>query len=514
MRPNAPLNSVQRPPVEGTGLSRHDRKIQQRVNDFMDNISDLIPSPTGKLTCLKYLLNPHAKVLSDSKSAEFFNDKFHHFVGELDDALSGSKKASNRQEFLEGLKTAMAKASLGNRYNEFVTASNQLSNDELIAWIGRVQKEIQPPKIKNRSPSQPVLPTQTNPVLTTQTTTQTTTTSTQPVLTAQPAMVMQQPVQMSAPMFQPMMPAYPQGGNFVPAGNYFPAPVPSMQVPMPAFPQQQQAFVPAFAPAYPANGMMYANPAQFPQTMMQAPVAPMNPVPVQPFSMSPPQPQPAMQQPVVPQPYPQPMMQQAAIPQHYSQPYQQPATQQPGIPQPIPPTILQPMAPVAGNPMITQTAVTQPAPIPVKTEAAAQREQPGQVKQNPPTERVNINRQLSNESNIQLESVFNLYTEAQFNRRGTITVIKYLVNAEVPGPASNPDTQRFNDKFFRFTNAFDLIAGNVRRDEYVNWNFQVIRRIALTKFNAAEVAILTTRFAIDEPRNEIAAWLNTLYGIN
>lgn len=480
MRPNPASSTAQRQGFEGNQLSRHDKKIQQRVSDFMEIVNGLIPSRTGKLTCLKYLLDNNAKVLSNTKSAEEFNGKFDQFRNELEIAIGVSKKESNRQEFLSALKTALAKKGFEDKYDSYVTASNELSGNELLSWIREKQNEIAPPRVKNRSHSQPVLPAQSDTVITTQTTT---TTSTQPMFTTQAPMVMQYPAQMTSQTgFPPMMSAYPQGTTFVPVGGYFPTvmPMQAMPNPAPSVAQQQQVAPMPYPPTSMPTGMMGGSYVPFPSMVTQPGFTPANNIPAQ--------------QSGIPQPYPQTM------------------AQSPGIPQAYPQTILQPMVPVYGSTMTAQIPLAQPAPAPLPAQVTGWPSPTATISpQSTSTEKVNVNAQLSRETQKYLDSAFMLFTEAKFNRKGTITVIKYLVNAETPRPAQSPDGQRFNDKFFRFTHSFQAIANNVSANEYGNWTFQVLRRIAYTQLDAAEMALLTTRFIIDEPRHDIVAWLNTLY---
>ncbi len=502
MRSHLNTGAHQRQTIDATTQSRHDRKIQRRIDDFMDTVNTLMPSRTGKLTCLRYLLDPKAKVLSDSKSAQGFNDKFAQFKQELDLALGQSKKESNRQEFVDGLMTALAKEGFRNDYNSYVAKSGELPMNELLSWIREKQMEINLPKMKERSHSQPVMPAPPSPTLTTQTTTQTTTTSTQPVLVPGP-MVMQQPVQMTNPTgYPPLMSSYPPGTNFVPVGGYFPTvmPMQAMQVPAPAFPQQQPVMLMQYPPMGVPNGMMGNAYAQFPPMMMGQPVAaPMNTMPAQQPGIPQPYPQTIIQQPVTPQAYPQTMLQQPGIPQPYPQTIiQQPATPQAAV-----------QAPVSSGPQSAPAQAAAPKSLP--TQAAVPSSPRVPTEKATSAEKVNINAPLSQNGRDQLGAAFRLFTDAKFNRQGTITVVKYLVNGEIPAPAQNQGAQRFNDKFFQFTNSFDAIANRVDSDERMNWNFQVIRQVAFTQFNAAEIALLTTRFAINESRMEIVGWLNTLY---
>lgn len=81
-------------------LSSHGKKIQKRVVAFMKIVEGLAFSQTGKLTILKFLLDKTTVVLSETKAANKFNDKFHHFTEELDLAVRKSKEKKTSKNFL------------------------------------------------------------------------------------------------------------------------------------------------------------------------------------------------------------------------------------------------------------------------------------------------------------------------------------------------------------------------------------------------------------------------------
>jgi hypothetical protein len=86
-------------------LSKHDKKIEQRANDFMNVFKNFDFSPAGHITCMIHLLAPRAVILGEGPAAQNFNRKFNHFSNELDLALGKSKKEENRNE----LKTALVR---------------------------------------------------------------------------------------------------------------------------------------------------------------------------------------------------------------------------------------------------------------------------------------------------------------------------------------------------------------------------------------------------------------------
>jgi hypothetical protein len=139
-------------------LSSHEKKIQKRVVSFMKIVEGLAFSQTGKLTILKFLLDKTTVVLSDTKDANKFNDKFHHFTDELDLAVRKSKKEENQQEFLELLQDRLARDGLGKHYKEYVAMKGSgVSTAQLIEWISEKQNAVNPPKVKQRSHSQPAM---------------------------------------------------------------------------------------------------------------------------------------------------------------------------------------------------------------------------------------------------------------------------------------------------------------------------------------------------------------------
>ncbi|NCW86048.1 MAG: hypothetical protein EBV69_08120, partial [Oxalobacteraceae bacterium] len=104
--------------------SSHEKKIQKRVEKFMETVEALKFSQTGKLTILKFLVDKSAVVLSNTKAGEKFNDKFHHFTEEMDLAVRKSKKEENQKEFLELLQERIARDALGKYYKEYAAMKN------------------------------------------------------------------------------------------------------------------------------------------------------------------------------------------------------------------------------------------------------------------------------------------------------------------------------------------------------------------------------------------------------
>jgi hypothetical protein len=209
MRPNSNASRSN----EKIHLSRHDKKIEQRANDFMDIFKNFNFSPTGHIACLIHLLAPAALRLGEGPADQNFNRTFAQFSNELDLALGKSKKVENRNELKTALVRLIAERGLPQKYQmDYQSASNNLSTAEVINWLKEVRKEINPPKMTTRPRSQIITPVQTT----------TTTTTTAPVIrTSHSYRSMPTPQQVPTGN---MMPGYPIQPLFYPTTNYVPAP--------------------------------------------------------------------------------------------------------------------------------------------------------------------------------------------------------------------------------------------------------------------------------------------------
>lgn len=373
MRPN-PISPRT---TETKAQYEHNKKIQKRVDDFMGTVKKLAFSPTGKLTILKFLLDNTAVVLSNTKAAEKFNDKFHHFTNELDLAVKESKKPKNQEQFLRLLRERIARDGLGSHYDEYATLRNSgATTEKLLAWISEKQKEINPPKVRQRSQSQPTM------LVSTSTPTQA------PPMTASQAFV---PMVSNAPAFS--MPAPP----FAPSSAQH------------AYPPMGQ---------YPASSAPCPSPAMPPQAHPPA------------YAQSQPQPQP--------------------------QPYGQASTVAPA---------------------------TQPA--------------------------FSVGGKLNDAQMYARENVFKIFKRANFNAKGTITLLKYLVNGDRPRQGSSPEAKRFNNKLSEFIDSYEFIRVGMGEEKHTQWAYECLIEIAESKLpdHVEELADKVT----SQDRQSVVTWLNTLY---
>ena len=382
-------------------LSSHEKKIQKRVVAFMKIVEGLAFSQTGKLTILKFLLDKTTVVLSDTKDANKFNDKFHHFTEELDLAVRKSKREENQQEFLELLQDRLARDGLGKHYKEYAAMKGSgVSTAQLIEWISEKQNAVNPPKVKQRSHSQPAM------FVSAPTPTQAPPTTTAALVTNLPS---------SAPVFI-------------------------------APPQVVQ---PAMQPYYPS--------------MVQQPVA-----------------------------YPAPQ-----------QPFAYPATQHPGAYPVTPPNMgyqqAFPATAMANQPQVQPAANSQPQPqasslTGLNTVQAA----------------FAAGGTLDTEKQEARDKVLQNFDGAKFNRKGTITLLKYLVNSELPTYSEKPEVKRFNDKLGNFINSYEKMRDSLAEQRNTRWAFECVTLIAQKSLDPAELMKLMDKL-ISEDRQSVADWLNTLY---
>ena len=219
-------------------LSRHDKKIEQRADDFMDVFKNFNFSPAGHITCLIHLLAPKAVNLRTGD--DDFNRKFAQFSNELDLALGKSKKEKNKNELKTAIIRLIAERGLPERYQDaYDNVSKNGSTAAVITWLKDVRKEVYRPKMTTRPRSQIITPVQT-----------TTTTTTSPFLTTTTAPVIRashsyrsMPTPQQVPTGN-MMPAYQTQPLFYPN----PMPVTQMQQPAP-YPTTHYAPAPSFPQA-------------------------------------------------------------------------------------------------------------------------------------------------------------------------------------------------------------------------------------------------------------------------
>jgi hypothetical protein len=197
-------------------LSRHDKKIEQRANDFMDVFKNFNFSPAGHITCMIHLLAP--KAVNLRAGDDDFNRKFAQFSNELDLALGKSKKEENKNELKTAIIRLIAESGLPERRQDaYDNVSSNGSTAAVITWLKDVRKEVYRPKMTTRPRSQIITPVQTT----------TTTTTTAPVIrTSQSYRSMPTPQQVPTGN---MMPGYPTQPFFYPN----PMPVNQMQQPAP-----------------------------------------------------------------------------------------------------------------------------------------------------------------------------------------------------------------------------------------------------------------------------------------
>lgn len=399
--------------------SSHDKKIQKRADKFMELVSGLKFSATGKLSCLKFLLDKTAGVISDTKAAGKFNDKFHAFTEELDLAVRRSKREENQQEFLELVQDSLAREGLGAHYDEYAALKRSgATARQLISWISDIQKEINPPKVRQRSQSQPTMfvsastPTQAIPTSTTRPLTPLP--SSAPVFVAPAPTVFPSPAQAAYPM--------PNGPVFFATPGYYGPP-----------PGQQ---------AYPATAQYPATPSAWPNPAMQAQAYPQAVVNIQPQ----PQPQPQIQ--IQPQPQPQPQA-------------------------------------------VAFTEISSDAGQPVFSEASLE---------------VTLNQR----EKVILDAAVENFKSSNFNAKGTLTVLKYLINSERPPHTDNPQAKRFNDKLDQFINFFEQHRRNILSLHQPLWLFQFIVNMSSLKLSAGHVGDLVNK-TLYEDRQSVSDWLSTLY---
>jgi hypothetical protein len=169
MRPNSNASRSN----EKIHLSRHDKKIEQRANDFMDIFENFNFSPAGHIACLIHLLAPAALRLGEGPADQNFNRTFAQFSNELDLALGKSKKVENRNELKTVLVRLIAERGLPQKYqDDFQSVLSNSSTATVIRRLREIRKIINPPKMTTRPRSQIITPVQTT----------TTTTTTAPVI--------------------------------------------------------------------------------------------------------------------------------------------------------------------------------------------------------------------------------------------------------------------------------------------------------------------------------------------
>jgi hypothetical protein len=364
----------------------------------MKIVEGLAFSQTGKLTILKFLLDKTTVVLSETKAANKFNDKFHHFTDELDLAVRKSKKEENQQEFLELLQDRLARDGLGKHYKEYVAMKGSgVSTAQLIEWISEKQNAVNPPKVKQRSHSQPAM------------------------FISAPTPAQAAPITTAAPV----------------------------------------ANLPSSAPVFIALPQVVQQPVAYPA--VQYPFA--TPAPQQPFAY--------------------------------------PATQHPGAYPATPPSMgyqqAFPATAMTNQPQVQPAANSQPQPqgsslIGLTTVQAA----------------FAAGGTLDTEKQEARDKVLQNFDGAKFNRKGTITLLKYLVNSELPTYSEKPEVKRFNDKLGNFINSYEKIRVSLAEQRNTRWAFECVTLIAQKSLDPAELVTLMDKL-ISEDRESIAKWLNTLY---
>ena len=108
------------------------------------------------------------------------------------------------------------------------------------------------------------------------------------------------------------------------------------------------------------------------------------------------------------------------------------------------------------------------------------------------------------------DEVINSCVNANFNRNETITLLKFLVNNELPNYSEKPEAKRFNDKLNNFINFYEKIRVSTGEQRHTRWTFECACRIAVTRLNSPERVMLMDKF-LEENTESIANWLNTLY---
>lgn len=397
-------------------LSSHEKKIQKRLDKFMETVEGLAFSQTGKLTILKFLMDKTTVVLSESKAAEKFNDKFHHFTEELDLAVRKSKKEENQKEFLELLQDRIARDALGKHYKEYASLKRSgTSTAQLIEWISDKQKTVNPPKVKQRSHSQPAM------------------------FVSAPTPAQAAPITTAAPLTNA-------------------APVANLPSSAPVFIAPPQVVQPPIQPLY--------------QHMAQPPVV----YPTVQYPFAPPTPQQQFSYPASPNPGAYPTM-----PPHMG--YQPPF----------------PASGMANQPSTHLAANAQPQPQNSSVTGSV-----------PAPAAFNANGSLTPTQEQTREQVLQLFDGANFNRKGTITLLKFLVNNELPNYSERPEAKRFNDKLGNFINSYEKIRASTGEQRHARWAFECVCRIAQKHLNSGERVALMEKL-VTEDRGSIATWLNTLY---
>jgi len=307
--------------------------------------------------------------------------------------------------------------------------SSGASTAELIEWISEKQKAINPPKIRQRSHSQPAMlvsaptPAQAPPI--------TTAAPAANLPSSAPAVIVLPTV--AQPAVQPLYPNMIQQPVAYPAGQYpFAPPTPPQSFPYPASPN------PGHYPPTPPN-MGHHQP--FPASGMANPQYPFAPPTHQQYSPYPPTPNPGAYQAANAQPQPQ------------------------------------------------TSSLTGSAPVSVT---------------------FNTSGALNPRQEQARDEVINSFENANFNRKGTITLLKFLVNNELPKYSEKPEAKRFNDKLNNFINSYEKIRDRTGEQRHTRWAFECACRIAGNHLNSPERVMLMDKF-LEENTESIANWLNTLY---
>lgn len=108
------------------------------------------------------------------------------------------------------------------------------------------------------------------------------------------------------------------------------------------------------------------------------------------------------------------------------------------------------------------------------------------------------------------DEVINSFVNANFNRKGTITLLKFLVNNELPNYSEKPEAKRFNDKLGNCIHSYEKILASTGEQRNTRWTFECVCRIAQKQLNSPEMVTLMDKFLSEDPES-IANWLNMLY---
>jgi len=117
---------------------------------------------------------------------------------------------------------------------------------------------------------------------------------------------------------------------------------------------------------------------------------------------------------------------------------------------------------------------------------------------------------LNTEKQEARDKVLQNFDGAKFNRKGTITLLKYLVNSELPTYSEKPEVKRFNDKLGNFINSYEKMRDSLAEQRNTRWAFECVTLIAQKSLDPAELVKLMDKL-ISEDRQSVADWLNTLY---